>query len=268
MSRPPEPRDRRFPPPPEPVPAAGPPAGPHFLLMAPRSPANCGAAARALKNFGFRSLALVALPDHPDKDYLGEHARATAWRAFDVLQHAARPATLQAARAPLRTLIAIDPAPPEGVERIGLERMAELALADPDGTGLLFGRENDGLTAEELRWCRHGVALPSTPDYPDLNLAQSVLLVAAEIHRLKLRRAGIPEAPVVPVEAASLRDLHRLVAQAAPWLGEIDFVAGGRWRPARGLLALLLRARPRPHEIRLLLGVIHQARLKARRKAD
>ena len=42
------------------------------------------------------ALALVALPDHPDKDYLGEHARATAWRAFDVLQAATRPATLRA----------------------------------------------------------------------------------------------------------------------------------------------------------------------------
>lgn len=227
--------------------------------MSPRTPANCGLAARALKNFGFRSLTLVALPEN-GKDYFGDHARGAAWGAWDVLAGAATPATLRAARANLRALIAVDPDPPDEIPRLTLEGAASLALADPEGTGFLFGRESSGLTRDELLWATHALVLPTAPDYVDLNLAQAVLLVAAEVRRERLR-AGERTVPGVPTEGASYEAIERLARRAAAWLRAIGYVHPGRpgWRRARGLLRLLLRARPRPHEIALLLGVVQDA---------
>jgi TrmH family RNA methyltransferase len=266
------PGDRRFPP------AADPATldpvvyrqGPHFLLMSPRTPVNCGAAARALKNFGFRSLALVALPAFDNRDYLDDGARAAAWRALDVLQMASRPATLAAARSGLRTLIAVDPAPPEGVPQISLAEAAAFALDDPQGTGLLFGRESSGLTSDELTLCTHSLVIPSDPGYSDLNLAQAVLLVAWEIHRRKAAAAPAPLPAVPPVPGtdddqrpARLGEISFATRRIAAWLRDIDFVPADNWRSARALLRMLIRARPQVWELSLLLGVVHQARWRA-----
>jgi tRNA/rRNA methyltransferase len=229
--------------------------------MSPRNPANCGAAARAIKNFGFRSLSLVALPDHPDKDYLGDHARTTAWRAFDVLENARRPATLELARKELRTLIAVDPAPPAGTPVLSLEQAAALTLEDPDGTGLLFGRENDGLHTDELAWCTHAVIIPTAPDYGDLNLAQSVLLVAWTIFQAQGKIATPPgRSKGKQSRPATLGEIGAFSKRAAVWLKEIDYFNGEFNAPARNLLRLLLRARPRPKELTALLGIVSQAR--------
>ena len=232
--------------------------------MSPRTPANCGLAARAIKNFGFRSLALVALPDN-GKEYFGDHARGAAWRAWDVLSEADRPPTLSAASGGLRVLVAVDPDPPPEIPRVSLESAADLALADPDGTGFLFGRESSGLTRDELMWASHALVLPTVPEYVDLNVAQAVLLVAAEIHRTGLRRGSPPEADPAPPRAPHAA-IERLVRRAAAWLLAIGYAHPTRpgWRRARGLLRLLLRAEPRPHEIALLLGVVADAQ-KSRR---
>ncbi len=257
-------RDRRFPPEPDPASLQDPiyRKGPHFLLMSPRSPANCGAAARALKNCGMRSLSLIALEEYAWKDYLGDHARATAWRAYDVLLAARRPASLAEAKRDLTALIAVDPDPPEGVVRLSLTEAADLALSDPDGTGFLFGRENDGLTRQELHGCTHGLAIPTAPDYGDLNLAQSLLLVAWEIHR---RRASAAPPKPDGERLATHGEIDRLVKRTEAWLRDTHFISGDNLRSARGLLKMLLRARPKAYEISLLLGVIHQARWRARR---
>jgi len=253
------PRDRRFASSPEEPGAAGIRPGPRFLLMSPRTPANGGLAARAIKNFGFRSLALVALPQN-GKDYFGDHARGAAWSAWDVLAAAETPPTLSAARARLRVLVAVDPDPPAEIPRLTLESAAALALEDPDGTGFLFGRESSGLTREELLWATHALVLPTAPDYVDLNVAQAVLLVAAEIHRERLRRGGsAPPAP--PPPRAGYESVERLARRAAAWLRAIGYAhpSPPGWRRARGLLRMLLRAEPRPHEIALLLGVVADA---------
>jgi tRNA/rRNA methyltransferase len=254
-------RDRRFSRVPEAAPSPVCEPGPHFLLLSPRNPANCGLAARAIKNFGFRSLWLVALPTENGKDYFGDHARGTAWRAWDVLLGARVPGTLGEARSGLRRLVAVDPEPPEGLPVVRLEDAAALACDDPEGTGFLFGRESSGLASEEIYWATHALPLPAAPEYRDLNVAQAVLLVAAEIRRERLRRGG--ESPPVPQdleEVATLGEIQRLVLRASSWLLEIGFAQPTFWRPARGLLRLLLRARPRRHEISLLLGVVDRAR--------
>jgi TrmH family RNA methyltransferase len=260
-----EPRDRRFAAAPDAAPV--PRSGPHFLLMSPRTPANCGLAARALKNFGFRSLSLVALPEN-GKDYFGDHARGAAWSAWDVLAAAETPGTLREARAKLRVLVAVDPDPPAEIPRLDLEEAAALALEDPDGTGFLFGRESSGLTRDELLWATHALVLPTAPDYVDLNVAQAVLLVAAEIRRARLRR-GEPIAAAPSAPAATQEEIERLARRAAAWLRAIGYVQAGRpgWRRARGLLRMLLRARPRPHEIALLLGVVQDAERSSTRSA-
>ena len=50
---------------------------------------------------------------------------------------------------------------------------------------LVFGPENRGLTDTQLSQCQYLVLIPSSPEYPVLNVAQSVMILAYEIFNVK-----------------------------------------------------------------------------------
>jgi tRNA (cytidine32/uridine32-2'-O)-methyltransferase len=58
-------------------------------------------------------------------------------------------------------------------------------LAQPNGSraAILFGRETSGLTNEELQQCHCHLQIPANPEYPSLNLAMAVQVVAYELYR-------------------------------------------------------------------------------------
>ena len=53
-------------------------------------------------------------------------------------------------------------------------------------TALLFGREDRGLTNDELQKCHYHVHIPSNPDYSSLNLATAVQVLAYEVRMASL----------------------------------------------------------------------------------
>ncbi len=53
-------------------------------------------------------------------------------------------------------------------------------------SALIFGREDRGLTNEELNLAQRFVQIPSHPVYPSLNLAQSVAICCYELYRCTL----------------------------------------------------------------------------------
>jgi tRNA/rRNA methyltransferase len=50
---------------------------------------------------------------------------------------------------------------------------------------LIFGREDRGLTNQELHYGQHLLQIPSNPTYPSLNLAQAVGICCYELYRLQ-----------------------------------------------------------------------------------
>ena len=57
-------------------------------------------------------------------------------------------------------------------------------------SAILFGRERTGLTNDELDRCHYLVQIPTNPDYPSLNIAAAVQVIAYELRMA----AGIPAA--------------------------------------------------------------------------
>jgi len=57
---------------------------------------------------------------------------------------------------------------------------------------IVFGRERNGLTNQEVNKCGLLVTIPSEPETPSLNLAQSVLLAAYELSQ-KSYKTALPE---------------------------------------------------------------------------
>jgi tRNA/rRNA methyltransferase len=150
-----------------------------FVLYRPQSAGNIGAAARALKNMGFDDLRLVAPGTLKSRE-----AVAMAVHADDVLAHATVYPDLADALADCS--VAVGTTSRRGGYRTRAHPLrpaaAELvALASSNKVALVFGREDRGLTNREIKLCNRLITIPTAPEYPSLNLAQAVMVVAYEL---------------------------------------------------------------------------------------
>ncbi len=152
-----------------------------IVLVEPNHPGNIGAAARAMKTMGIGQLALVNPQRFPDPQ-----AEWRAAGAADIIDRCTVYENLDRAIAPCRWVVGTSARPrripwPAGDVR---EVTAELVRhAGASEVAVLFGRETSGLTNDELQRCNKHLRIPASPDYPSLNLAMAVQVVAYELFR-------------------------------------------------------------------------------------
>lgn len=162
------------------------PAEPHldkalfrFVLCDTRYPGNIGSAARALKNFGFADLALL----NPRQRGL-LNALPLAGGAVDVIEKATVAKTVEEAVAGMEHAVGFSrrmrdlkkPVLAPGEFRALLEgpwRRRKVAL--------LFGSEKFGLSNAQIQHCERIVTIPTSPDYPSLNLAHAIAIICHEL---------------------------------------------------------------------------------------
>jgi tRNA/rRNA methyltransferase len=226
-----------------------------FVLVSPKSSGNVGAAARALKNMGFADLRLVA-----PRDYDPRAAAAMAVHAADVLERARIFPDLGAALSD-RTLTAGTTC------RVGPYRNETRALRDiaaelvRDGAAnrvaLVFGPEDFGLSNLEIAQCQRLITIPTAPEYPSLNLAQAVMVVAYEV----MLAAGAARDPIGAAEfspASEVEAMHQRMAEALIAIGFLP-----EDNPDHLMLtvrAMLGRSGIRPRELDILNGIARQVR--------
>jgi TrmH family RNA methyltransferase len=228
------------------------------VLVRPRNPANVGAACRALKNMGLRSLRVVG----GDPGLGRPEARNLAYGAWDLLDstrffpglaEAVADATFVAGTSGREDAAAWSP------RRLAAEGAARAAGGR---TALVFGPESSGLTGEELSLCHARVRIASDPGQPSLNLAQAVLILAYEI---RLSDDGEP-GPASSRAAAG--ELEAALGELEEGLVGIGYL--NRDNPGKVLAELrqlLARAGPTPREASLLRGMARQIRWAAGRIA-
>jgi len=151
------------------------------ILVQPQSPGNIGMVCRALANFGARDLRLV----NPCP-YLHPEARKFAVAASPLLGAARVYAGLPAAIADLHLTVATTRR--SGRMRGELLDISEVptlrnGLPPQARLGLVFGREDCGLSSEEMALCSHAASVTTAEDVGSLNLAQAVLLFLHELAR-------------------------------------------------------------------------------------
>ncbi|VAW93127.1 tRNA (cytidine(32)/uridine(32)-2'-O)-methyltransferase [hydrothermal vent metagenome] len=225
-----------------------------IVLVDTSHPGNIGAVARAMKNMCLSQLYLVQPQQFP-------HAEATARAsgADDLLASAvvcdSLPEALAGcglvvgASARLRHLKLPQWDPRQCAERVVDEaRQRDVAI--------IFGRENSGLTNEELALCHYLLHIPSNPDYSSLNIAAAVQVVAYEL----MMASGAPSVAVVEGESessASADEMERFYAHLRETLVDIGFLNPDNPRVMmRRLRRLFNRARPNQVEMNILRGIL------------
>jgi len=226
---------------------------------------NIGAAARAMKTMGLSRLVLVA-----PRAAVDDKARSVATHAAALLDGARRVETIEQAVADSVAVWAttarsrhLNLAVVDG--RTAAGEIVSQARAVPEGSpgrvSILFGAERTGLTNAELGAADRLLALDANPDYPVLNLAQAVQLVAYEV----FHAAGVsPGGPLATDLPATKAELATLCARLEAALGGRAFFPGAageeRERNARRLMQrvrlLLNRAQPSTDELQILHGML------------
>jgi len=159
------------------------PITPTVILVRPQMAENIGAAARAMLNFGLDRMRLVA----PRDGWPAPKAVAMASGAGRLLDAAGHYATLAEAVADCHHVYATTARPRDLTKRVITpeQAMAEARarIVRGEKVGLLFGPERAGLENEDLTHAGTIVTVPVNPEFPSLNLAQCVLLMAYEWRR-------------------------------------------------------------------------------------
>lgn len=231
------------------------------VLVEPAGPLNIGSVARLCANFGIEDLRLVA----PRCDPGDLDAKRMAVHGGQILGSARHFPTLFDALTDCQRVVAscgrIDHGeiPLQAPEQVmpwvqqGLESAAQVAL--------VFGREDRGLSNEELLLSQRVVRLHSTDAYPSLNLSHAVAVMLHELERVRRQPSGQLNSAPQEDETAEPTQLIDCLKDAEDLLLEAGFLlqhtARARMAKVKGLLQ---RALVRPEELAMLRGMVRQLR--------
>ena len=175
----------------------------HIVLVEPQGAANVGGVARAMKNFGFSSLRLV----RPRMDHLAPAARHMAVSAADLLDRAEIHDSLVSALADSHYAIGTTRRFGKYREDFLLPTQAATVLSGlVDGTvaALVFGREDSGLTTDELDLCQGLLTIPTHAALASMNLAQAVTVCLYETSMALSSAPTLPEKSEEPAVGESI----------------------------------------------------------------
>lgn len=206
---------------------------------------------RAMKNMGLSSLRLVKGCDH-----LHPEAVKFALSARDLLDQAQIYQTLEEALADRAISVAT-------TRRTGKYRqelmtppqVAQMLLQSPENTAaIVFGREDHGLSTEELSRCSLQATIPSSNEFGSLNLAQSVLVFCYELFCRSNSETAQPQRTL-----ASSSDLEPLFNHMQTTLSEIGFLnPQNPGHIMKSLRRILFRSGMDSREVSLMRGLLSQ----------
>jgi TrmH family RNA methyltransferase len=219
-----------------------------IVLVAPIYEGNVGFCARVMKNFGFSRLVLI------DPCTLGNEAKARASHAQDLLA-AAEVCTIEDVFSRSNIVVATTGTVSKSVchaMRMPFYSPKELRerVRDADGRiSILFGRENWGLNNEEVKRSDMICTIPTTAEYPILNLSHAVGVVCYELSNLPL-----PEIRLAPPQ-----DMGYLYRHLDRYLDAIHHPAFKRENTMILLRRILGRANLTTREASTLHGLLRRS---------
>ena len=239
-----------------------------WVMVRTSHPGNVGSAARAIKTMGFSDLRLV----NPGYTYMARKAEAISLSsgAFDVLEGAQNHESLLDALGESSLVFGLTTRDREfGPPAINLNQAIELAsesLKANKPISFVFGTERTGLDNEDLKHCTHRVWIDANPDYPSLNLAQAMMIVAYSMRQGLMKMVGADSEAIKqdgkePAKA-ELADQVAVAAMLEHWqqgleaIGYLDPANPKKLMPR--LQALFARAGLQKEEIDLLRGIAKQ----------
>ncbi|MFO7872353.1 MAG: RNA methyltransferase [Candidatus Undinarchaeales archaeon] len=170
------------------------------ILDQPLYQGNIGSVARAMKNFGLSKLVLIGETE------IGEEARKMAVHAQDVLKNAEK---IESFEKTVKNFDLVIGTSSEKTDRddyflrmsLTPEEMREKIEKTEGELALVFGKEDIGLTNEQLELCDFVVNIPTSSEYKTMNLSHSAAVLFYELFKFEeketIRLAGRKEKDII-----------------------------------------------------------------------
>lgn len=188
----------------------------YVVFVEPESPGNIGFMARTMKNFGLSSLVLInPCPMENEAYFHAMHAR-------DVISTRKTYQSLEefAIREKIDFLVGTTGVAggSYNVPRIAVtpQQMAE-SLNIRGNIGLIFGREGNGLSNQEIDMCDVVVAIPTHESYPIMNVSHAAAIIFYEIYKKE------KSYPVEDMEEASKAEKDSLISSMDEIINKLDY---------------------------------------------
>lgn len=226
---------------------------PVVILVQPQLGENIGMCARAMLNCGLRTLRLVSPRDGWPNE-AASRAAADADLVIDGVEvfESVREAVADCQRVVATTARDRSLSTPVWEAEEGAEKMKS-AASNGERVAVLFGPEASGLDNDAISRADALLRFPTNPDFPSLNLAQSVLLFGWE-----WRRANSADEIVDSHTPTERSDLDAFVDRLESELDESGFFLTPDLKPTsqRTLRSLFSRANPSAEEVKFLHGLV------------
>ena len=240
------------------------------VLVSPRNPLNIGAVARAMANFSFSQLVVVApyVPHWREaRSAVGAPQLLKSARCAECLAEAVGECTFVAGtgtlthRKPEQPVTSLPDAGP----------LLAAHLDRPGRIALVFGPEKHGLTREDLSYCNLLIEIPTDPRQPSMNLGQAAAVCLYELSRRAAHSddgrntRGVGGLPAVSQEQAE-RTGRGAVEEPASNSATLDRLAGliEETMTATGYSPRVMQPANR-HDLRLFLRRLAPSALDTRR---
>ncbi len=228
-----------------------------IVLVNPKHDGNVGAVVRSMGNFGFKDLCLVSPCD------ITEEAYKRAKHAGDILRKAEVVESLDQAIEGFDLIVGTSGIVTAGEKhyvRIPLtpREFAERMKDYEERVAMLFGPEDTGLLQEDLMRCDILVNIPSSDEYPILNLSHAAAIVLYELFQVRPRKPGGPR----PTNG---QERERLFLFFDDLLDSVDYPEFRRERTKVMFRRLMGRAVPTKWEFHTIMGVFGDAAKKIKR---
>ena len=230
------------------------------VLMGPLYGGNVGSVCRAMANMGLADLRLV----DPSPELNWDEARMMACHAQHVLNGHVVHADLASALADCVMIAGTS-------GKSGLYRQHArtarsvapelLAMSEPGPVAYVFGREDNGLSNEELALCHRVVQIPTHALTPSLNLSQAVLLCCYEL--FLVGGDYVPLTEKSPLAEGELRE--RMFSIWEGLLLDIGFMKPDKaGHMMQGIRRVMGRGALTCDDVHIMMGVARQMRWAAR----
>ena len=223
------------------------------VLVGPLYGGNVGSVCRAMANMGLSDLAIV-----PERSLNMDEARKMACHATDILESRSTHDSLEAAVQDCGVIMGTS-------ARTGLYRQHAktprewapevLTSSERGRVALVFGREDKGLTNDELAICTRIIQIPTSDNYTSLNLSQAVMVCCYEI----FVASEVYEPPVEKTATAPSALRERMFEIWRPLLLRIGFMEANKSdHMMQGFRRVLSRGAVTEDDVRIMMGIARQ----------
>ena len=230
-----------------------------IVLVKPEGSRNIGSIARVIKNFGISNLYLI----QPKRDILSQSARDMAVHAVDLLEKAHVVSNLEEALGDCDLVIATTAKERSLPTPLNPAFHSLQQVSQYQQVAILFGPESRGLSNEELNYAHEWIRIPTSPEYPVLNLAQAVGICCYQLFMFQNQQTTPTpkKEEKTKDQPASMIEIHQYIEQLTDYLVHIRFLQPATVKDRmEKFQRLIIRSHPKKREIAMLRGIVSHSR--------